>query len=49
MESVWHPPLERLSDRAFRRAEGPGDAKREADPKRGVMKGGRCRAVPAGA
>jgi hypothetical protein len=42
-------PLERLSDRAFRTAEGPGNAKREAEPKRGVMKGERCRAVPAGA
>ena len=40
MESVWHPP--RWSDsliRAFRGAGRPGDAKREAEPKRGVMEG----------
>lgn len=36
--------LERLFDRAFGRA---CDAKREAEPKSGVMDGERCRTVPA--
>jgi hypothetical protein len=42
-------PLERLSDSGLQGGGEPGDAKREAEPKRGVMKGERCRAVPAGA